>query len=278
MEKFLKGTGILKDYKVDIKKCQKAGASQTDCIKQVNSKFMRKLPYSDVLNQINSNFRPDVLKLKYPKATRSNIMNKIFCDWAYKIQNVTEKVMVHLGKEIYKKTKTNNLCLAGGVALNSVANNILLKKTNFKKMFVFPACSDSGVPFGLVLWGYHNLLQGKKRIKFENAYTGKEYLKNDIKSLLRKNDIEFKETNSKEISTIKLSIEKFIDHLHQQLWKNFQKNISIYLTHLSCSKLQKVKKVKKYHQLFMWTIQLEFKQLIKNKIKIFIQSLMNFIN
>ena len=166
------------------------------------SKFMRKLPYSDVLNQINSNFRPDVLKLKYPKATRSNIMNKIFCDWAYKIQNVTEKVMVHLGKEIYKKTKTNNLCLAGGVALNSVANNILLKKTNFKKMFVFPACSDSGVPFGLVLWGYHNLLQGKKRIKFENAYTGKEYLKNDIKSLLRKNDIEFKETNSKEIANL----------------------------------------------------------------------------
>lgn len=166
------------------------------------SNFMRRMPYSDVLNHIDDNFRPKVMKIKYPVANKKNIMNKIFCDWAYAVQDLTEKVLLHLGKEIYKLKKTKNICLAGGVALNSVANNVVLKKTKFKNMFVFPACSDAGIPFGLVLWGYHNLLNGKKRITFNNAYTGRNYKKKNILSFLRKHKILFRKTNPKEIARL----------------------------------------------------------------------------
>lgn len=166
------------------------------------SNFMRRMPYSDVLNHINDNFRPKVMKIKYPVANKKNIMKKIFCDWAYAVQDLTEKVLLHLGKEIYKLKKTKNICLAGGVALNSVANNVVLKKTKFKNMFVFPACSDAGIPFGLVLWGYHNHLNGKKRITFNNAYTGRNYKKKNILSFLRAHKILFRKTNPKEIARL----------------------------------------------------------------------------
>lgn len=166
------------------------------------SDFIRRMPYSDVLNNINEKNRPEVIKINHPKANKKNIMKKIFCDWAYAVQDLTEKVLLHLGKELYKLKKIKNICLAGGVALNSVANNVLLKKTKFKNMFVFPACSDAGIPFGLVLWGYHNIIKGSKRIKFNNAYTGKEYPKKDILTFLKKHKFDYKETNSKEIASL----------------------------------------------------------------------------
>ena len=95
-------------------------------------------------------------------------------------------MLIHLGKIVFQKTKSNNICLAGGVALNSVANNKLMKNSKFKEMFVFPACSDEGIPFGCVLWGYHNLLKKKKRIYFPNAYTGKKYNIKETINLLNK--------------------------------------------------------------------------------------------
>ena len=70
--------------------------------------------------------------------------------------------MSHLGKEIYKDTKSKNICIAGGVALNSVANKKLLDKSKFQNIFVFPACSDAGIPFELLYGDYLILKKCKK--------------------------------------------------------------------------------------------------------------------
>ena len=76
-------------------------------------------------------------------------MNRKWTKIAYDIQSETERCMIHLGKEIEKATKSKNICIAGGVALNSVGNQKLFDSTNFKDMFVFPACSDSVCPLDL---------------------------------------------------------------------------------------------------------------------------------
>ena len=55
--------------------------------------------------------------------------------------------------------------MAGGVALNSVANQKLFDATKFKEIFVFPACSDTGVPLGLALWGLYNSQKIIKSLK-----------------------------------------------------------------------------------------------------------------
>tara|TARA_Y100000590_G_scaffold313239_1_gene354090 strand:+ start:1296 stop:3515 length:2220 start_codon:yes stop_codon:yes gene_type:complete len=178
------------------------------------AKFMLRMPYSDVLNQINDKFRVNPIRHKVLKANKRNILKKnIYKDWAYAIQNASEKVMIHLGNDIYKKTKCSNVCLAGGVALNCVGNEKLFKSSKFKDIFIFPACSDSGIPFGLALWGYYNIAKEKKKIIFNNAYTGKEYLKKDILLLLNKFHIKYKKVTNKKIAEY-ISQGKIVGHFN----------------------------------------------------------------
>lgn len=176
--------------------------------------FMMRMPFSDVLNHINPNFRPKVIKQKICKVNKSKITQRKYADWAYMIQNTAEKIMIKLGKDLYNKTKQKNICLAGGVALNSVANEKLFKKNKFKDIFIFPACADAGIPYGLAVWAYHNLFGNKKRIKFDNAYTGIVYNKNKIKNLLKKLKINFRVTNEMEIAKL-ISKEKIIGNFNQ---------------------------------------------------------------
>tara|TARA_B100000780_G_scaffold279213_1_gene256576 strand:+ start:4192 stop:6408 length:2217 start_codon:yes stop_codon:yes gene_type:complete len=173
-----------------------------DGIKTDFEQFMLRMPSSDVLNHINPNFRPVTIRQKFKRANKKNIMNKIYTDWAFMIQNKAENIMINLGKNLYKKTKNKNLCLAGGVALNSVANEKLFSKNKFKNMFIFPACSDAGIPYGLALWGYHNIYKKKKRIDFKNAYTGIVYDLNSTLKLLRKSKVVFRKTSHHEIAKL----------------------------------------------------------------------------
>jgi carbamoyltransferase len=164
--------------------------------------FIKRQPFSDVLNQVNKNYKIYPFKEIYPIANKKNITNKYFCDWAYAAQKATEKIMVHLASDLYRITNINNLCVSGGVGLNSVANQKILDTNKYKNVFVFPACSDSGIPFGLAIWAYHNFYKKTKRIKFYNAYTGINYHKDEISKLLNEFNIEYKITNNEEISEL----------------------------------------------------------------------------
>tara|TARA_B100001057_G_scaffold500491_1_gene615867 strand:- start:13317 stop:15521 length:2205 start_codon:yes stop_codon:yes gene_type:complete len=177
------------------------------------SKFMLRMPVSDVLNRLNENFRPNVIKQKIRRANKQNIMNKYFTDWAFMIQKTTEDVVSKLGNNLYNKTKNKNICLAGGVALNSVANEVLFKRNKFKDIFIFPACADAGIPYGLAIWAYHNYFNQKKRIPFVNAYTGIIYSSKKISKLLKKYKIEFKSTSASEIAKL-ISEKNIIGNFH----------------------------------------------------------------
>lgn len=186
---------------------------EIDGVKTNFSKFMLRMPVSDVLNQINENYRPNVIKQKIRQANKKNIMNKYFKDWAFMIQKTTEEVVSKLGTNLYNKTKNKNICLAGGVALNSVANEILFKRNKFKDMFIFPACADAGIPYGLAIWAYHNYFNQTKRIPFINAYTGVSYSSKEISNLLKKNKIVFKLTSASEIAKL-ISEKNIIGNFH----------------------------------------------------------------
>ncbi len=164
--------------------------------------FMLRMPNSDVLNHIHPNYRANTIRQKVKKAEKSNIMNRLYRDWAFMIQNITEKTMRHLGNDIYKITKSKNICLAGGVALNSVANEKLFSKSKFKDIFIFPACADAGIPYGLALWGYYNYFKQSKKIKFDNAYTGINYKEIEIKKVIKLSGLKYKKINDKEIANL----------------------------------------------------------------------------
>jgi len=193
------------------RKNRKVSGFKIDCkldgIKNDFSNFMRRMPCSDVLNQINKKYRVNSIKQKVKKCDDpKKLTGKYYSGIAYAVQDITEKVLVHLANDLYKKTKSQNICIAGGVGLNSVSNKKILDKTKFKNIFVFPACSDSGIPFGLALWGYYNFKElgilKKKKVNFVNAFTGNEYKSQNIVKCLKKYKIDFKEADLDEIAQI----------------------------------------------------------------------------
>jgi carbamoyltransferase len=84
--------------------------------------------------------------------------NQYYADVAASIQVVTEEALVHMANALYDRTKAKYLVMAGGVALNSVANYKILTETPFEDVYIQPAAGDDGGALGAALWAYHMVL------------------------------------------------------------------------------------------------------------------------
>jgi carbamoyltransferase len=114
-----------------------------------------------------------------------------FADIAASLQKVLEDAMVNLANALYKLTKCDNLCIAGGVGLNSCANWQILKNTPFKEIFVQPAAGDAGGALGAALVVYHIGLNNERNYVMRHAYYGAEYSKEKIEDFLTSQKIPF---------------------------------------------------------------------------------------
>lgn len=103
-----------------------------------------------------------------------------YADLAASIQAVAEELLIHLARAAFKLTGLRKLCLAGGVALNSVANFKILQQTEFEEVFVQPAAGDAGGALGAALAVYHLGLKGSRGFVMEHAYYGKSYTNDEI--------------------------------------------------------------------------------------------------
>jgi len=123
-----------------------------------------------------------------PRRSESDISQKEM-DIAASIQKITEEVIIKLGKDILFTSGQENLCLAGGVALNCVANGALLKQNIFKNIWIQPAAGDAGGAIGAAL-SIHYLMNGsdrkleKGKDSMQGSYLGPEYKNNDIEQSL----------------------------------------------------------------------------------------------
>lgn len=123
-------------------------------------------------------------------------------DIAASIQKATEEIVLRMVNHLYKKTKLKNLCLAGGVALNCVANGRILKETPFKNIFIQPAAGDDGGAVGAAAFIYHSILKNQREFIWENTYWGPKFSNKEIQDYLEKNNILFKEYSDQEIAKI----------------------------------------------------------------------------
>lgn len=101
--------------------------------------------------------------------------NQSYADIAASIQRVTEDTLIKMAAHTYEVVGSKNLCMAGGVALNSVANGRILFETPFENLFIQPAAGDSGGALGAALYVYHVLLGRPRRFVMEHAYWGESY-------------------------------------------------------------------------------------------------------
>jgi len=106
------------------------------------------------------------LKIKLEKCTdSSDIYSPYFTRVAYNLQKETERFLLHIVKETVSKTNCNNVCLAGGVALNAVTNNLIQSLDFVENLFIQPSSGDSGIPLGLALSGMNSIVSTEDWIK-----------------------------------------------------------------------------------------------------------------
>lgn len=117
-----------------------------------------------------------------------SILTQREMDIAASIQAVTEEVVIKLARAIKKATGQKNLCLAGGVALNCVANGKLLRENIFENIWIQPASGDAGGAVGAALAAYYLMLDQPRKVdvndSMKGAYLGPEYNQEDIEKRL----------------------------------------------------------------------------------------------
>ena len=120
-----------------------------------------------------------------PPRTPDQPLTQKHMDLAASIQKVTDEVMLRLTRAIAKETGQRNLCLAGGVALNCVANGKILRDRAFDNVWIQPAAGDAGGALGAALATYHGVLNGQRRIaangdSMHGGYLGPEFSQSEI--------------------------------------------------------------------------------------------------
>ena len=110
--------------------------------------------------------------------------NQRYADIAASIQLVTEELILTLARQLHKQTGLTRLCLAGGVALNSVANGRLLRETPFEELYIQPSAGDGGGAVGAAQVAWHCALGQQQRFVMEHAYWGQSYGMDDVRTVL----------------------------------------------------------------------------------------------
>jgi carbamoyltransferase len=116
-------------------------------------------------------------------------------DLAASVQRMTEKVIFHILKHLQKRTGLQNVCIAGGVAQNSVANGKITRNTPFKNVYIPSAGHDAGISMGAALYVQHQIRELPRQLAIRSAYTGSNFSNEEIKAILAKKGIAFTEHN-----------------------------------------------------------------------------------
>ena len=109
-------------------------------------------------------------------------------DIAASIQKVTEEIMLRMARHVHRETGTNNLCLAGGVALNCVGNGRILREGPFENVWIQPAAGDAGGALGAALFVWYHLLGNERSLEHLDSqaasWLGPEFDDDDVRSFL----------------------------------------------------------------------------------------------
>jgi carbamoyltransferase len=131
-------------------------------------------------------------------ALEDKSLDPFYADVAMSIQKVTEEIIMKMANHAVRSTGMKNLCMAGGVALNSVANGKIIDNTDVEDLYVHPAAGDDGGCVGAAMWAYHHVLGKPRSGPLEHAYLGTEYGDVEIEAFLKENDIAYEKIDDDE--------------------------------------------------------------------------------
>jgi len=133
-----------------------------------------------------------------------DLLTQFHMDIASSIQAVTEEIVLRLATSISKETKIKNLCMAGGVALNCVANGKILKKNIFQNIWFQPAAGDAGGSLGAALAFWYQELGNKRKVvpsgdEMKGSYLGPSFSENKIENTLKTLGAKYEKQNEENL-------------------------------------------------------------------------------
>lgn len=164
---------------------------------------MRYFPYAYALRMINKRFEE---LFGQPARRPEALITQFHMDVARSIQEVSEEVILRICRHIKKLSGEKYLCLAGGVALNCVANGRLLREKIFENIWIQPAAGDAGGALGAALFVWYKYLNNKRVTNggdFQKAsYLGPDFSDEVIEKFLKENDIPYKKLAPEQIPAV----------------------------------------------------------------------------
>jgi len=132
--------------------------------------------------------------------SKNDKMEDFQANIAASVQLVTEEIIFHILRHLYKRTGSDNICIAGGVAQNSVANGKILKNTPFKNIYIPSAATDAGTAIGSALYLYNQILDFPRIASIRSANLGQKFEQNDIESLLSSLNVAYEKLSDQDIN------------------------------------------------------------------------------
>jgi len=154
--------------------------------------------YALDMSYFNYHFKLSMASRKFlkefgPARKKHEPMEQRHKDISASLQKVTEEALFKMLNHLYKETKCRNLCMAGGVALNSVANGKIKRNTPFRNIWIQPASSDAGGSMGVAFYIYNTILENKRNYVLNTAYLGPSFSQDYIKKFLVSGGIKYRE-------------------------------------------------------------------------------------
>lgn len=157
---------------------------------------MNYFAYHKQMKMYNRNFNKVFGRPRKPESE----ITKRDKDLACSMQRLLEDILLKIADYIHKLSGEKNLCIAGGVGLNCVANGRLLKDSPFENIFVQPAAGDAGGALGAAYYVYNNLLNKERVPAFRNVYLGPSYTDIEIEAFLKTSNISYEKLDMQELN------------------------------------------------------------------------------
>jgi carbamoyltransferase len=142
----------------------------------------------------------DYFETKLGKARKKDEeLTQFHKDMASSVQRFTEELIFHILKALQKRTGLKNVCIAGGVAQNSVANGKITRNTPFTNVYIPSAGHDAGISMGAALYVYNQTLKQPRQPAIWSAYTGSHFSNDEIESYLQSRNISYKKLPDAEL-------------------------------------------------------------------------------
>ena len=189
----IKGSQRVEDFKKII--CEKLVDIRDDGSIWMNQNYFR---YAHGLRMVKDSQWEKLFG--FPVRKDESVVEQCHADLALAIQEVTEEILIRMAREAKRLTGSDSLCMAGGVALNCVANGKILRENIFKNIFIQPAAGDAGGALGAALAGYH-IYFGKERKtgtndSMQGSFLGPGISETEIEQLVKTHRIPFKKYDS----------------------------------------------------------------------------------